>query len=121
MIDSMVPLLLNYSRGKIRPVTIFFLMFRVWLLILPNVSMYHVFFVVFCIRPSPGLLPVLGPLERYRLLHLTRPCLVALGRVLIWVEGRILGLNLNPLKQSHASYEVSALPPSHHTWVPCFI
>ena len=36
-----------------------------------------------CIRPSPGLLPVLGPLERYRLLHLMWPCLLALGRVLL--------------------------------------
>ena len=32
----------------------------------------------------PGLLPVLGPLERY----MTRPCLLALGQVLIWVERR---------------------------------
>ena len=48
------------------------------------------YFLVFSFRPPPGLLPVLGPLERYRLLHLTRPCLLALGRVLIWVERRLL-------------------------------
>ena len=38
------------------------------------------------IRLPPELLPVLGPLKRWRdALHLTWPCFVALGRVLIWV------------------------------------
>ena len=32
----------------------------------------------------------MGPLEQYRLLHLTRPCLVDLGRVVIWVERQIV-------------------------------
>ena len=50
----------------------------------------------FSICPPPGLLPVLGLLERYRLLHLTRPCLVALGRVLIWVERRIIESDASP-------------------------
>ena len=50
---------------------------------------YFILFIIiifFCIRPPPGLLPVLGQLEQYRLLHLTQPCLIALGRVLFWVE-----------------------------------
>ena len=30
---------------------------------------------------------------------------------------RLFRLDSNPPKQSHASYEASALPPSHHGWV----
>ena len=45
--------------------------------------------IFFCFRPPPELLPVLGPLENTWHLHLTRPCYVALGRVLIWVVSRI--------------------------------
>ena len=56
--------------------------------------------VFFVSGPPSGLLPVLGPLERYRLLHLMRPCLVALRRVLIWVELWIVetskACNINP-------------------------
>ena len=51
---------------------------------LPSVS-----FFIFSICPPLGLLTVLGPLERYRLLYLKRPCLVALGQVLIKVERRL--------------------------------
>ena len=45
-------------------------------------------YFLFRIYP-PGLLPVLGPLERYMTPHFTRPCYVALGRVLIWVIRQI--------------------------------
>ena len=48
----------------------------------------------FRFRPSRELIPVLWPLEPYRLLHLLRPCLVALGWVLIWVERRVLTVNI---------------------------
>ena len=60
------------------------------------------FFFIFFICPSPGLLPVLGPLDSTWHLHLMRPCLVALGWVLIWVERH---------------YQTTALPPCHHGWV----
>ena len=54
---------------------------------LRNILVFCAFLVFFfSICPPPGLLPVLGSLERYRLLHLTQPCLVALGQVQIWVE-----------------------------------
>ena len=55
-----------------------------------------IFFFLFIIRPPPGLFPVLGPLERYRLLHLTQPCLVAPGPVLIWVKCRIVEYDASP-------------------------
>ena len=46
----------------------------------------------FSIHPPPGLLPVLGPLERYMTPTLDAalpPCYVALGWVLIWVMSQI--------------------------------
>ena len=51
---------------------------------------YFYFYFLFSIRPSPGLLPVLGQLEWYRLLHLTQPCLVALGRVLVFIHTTVV-------------------------------
>ena len=46
-------------------------------------------YTFFNIRPSQGLLPVLGLLEWYMRPILDAACLLALGRVLIWVEGWI--------------------------------
>ena len=48
------------------------------------------FIFLFSTRPSPGLLPVLGPLKCFRRLHLTQPCFAALGLVLIWVERQVV-------------------------------
>ena len=78
-------------------------------------------------------------------LHLTRPCIVALGWVLILVEHQILAASKedpafcigncniafwllndrytilrrdsNPPRQSEVCYQTTALPPSHHGWV----
>ena len=61
------------------------------------------------------------------LLHLTRPCLLALGRVLIRVcrqvflllndRYTILRQDSNPPKQSEDCYQSMPLPPRHHGWV----
>ena len=73
--------------------------------------LYIVIFNFFPIRPPPGLLPVLGPLERYRRrLHLTRPCLVALGQILIWVCCRIF-LTAN-IKGMHQKQLLTARRPA---------
>ena len=61
----------------------------------PGLLKIATFFVIW-IPPPPGLLYVLRLLERYRLLHLTRPCLVALGRVQIWVERQIAEYDASP-------------------------
>ena len=101
--------------------------------------------IFFCTRPPPGLLPVLGPLGSGtdgRCHTLAKPCLAALGLVLIL--GRTSDIvkallppapcNLNcdkvfpllsdqhtipkqdsnPPKQSEDYYQSKPLPPSHH-------
>ena len=68
-------------------------------------------------------------------LHLTRPCLIALGRVLkvdpafcigncnitFWLLNdryTILRPESNPPRQSEVCYQTTALPPSHHAHTP---
>ena len=60
----------------------------------PNYCIGPTFFFLYL--PSPGLLPVLRPCEWYMTPTLDGPCLLALGRVLIWVCHQIVEFDASP-------------------------
>ena len=94
-----------------------------------------------------GIGPCVGTTEVVQTPTLDSACFAALGLALIWVERQVVRMMLllcererlptkcfhfwtiihpilrrdsNPPRQSEVCYQTTALPPSHHDWVPLF-